>query len=113
MRYASMLYGDSAASVLESSDGDEDIKDEIIRAALLGVLTEETEQVKYLFSTGSEKVVQVSTDITGSLVASTAGLPVAPDWNEWARLKGMSIAMMPRRKSKDAELLVGLLLLKF
>jgi hypothetical protein len=65
MRYASMLYGDSAASVLESSDGEEDVKDEIIRAALSGQLTEETEQVKHLFSTGNEKVVQVSTEISG------------------------------------------------
>jgi len=110
---ASMLYGDSAASVLESWDGDQDIKDEIIRAALSGVLTEETEQGKHLFSTGSEKVVQVSTDFTGSMVASTPALPAAPDWNEWARLKGMSVARVPRRKSKDAELLVGQLLLKF
>jgi hypothetical protein len=115
MRYASMLYGDSAASVLESSDGDEDIKDEIIRAAISGRLTDETAQVKHLFSTGNEKVVQVSADISGSLVASTPELPVTPDWNEWAKLKDMSIARMPRRKNRDAELLVGVgqLSLKF
>lgn len=113
MRYASMLYGDSAASVLESSDGDEDIKDEIIRAAISGRLIEETEQVTHLFSTGNEKVVQVSTEISGSLVAAPPALPVAPDWNDWVKLTGLSVAKMPRRKSKDAELLVGQLLLKF
>jgi hypothetical protein len=85
----------------------------IIRAALLGRLTEETDQVKHLFSTGNEKVVQVSTDISGSLVASTPALPVAPDWNEWAKLKGLSIARVPRRKSKEAEQLVGQLSLRF
>ena len=112
MRYASMLYGDSAASVLESSEGDESLKDEIIRAALSGVLTEK-EQVKHLFSTGNEKTISVSIEITGSLVASTPALPIAPDWNEWARLKGLNIARMPRRKSKEAVLLVGQMLLKF
>lgn len=60
--------GDSAAFVLESSDGDEDIKEEIIRATIFGWLTEETEQVKHTFSTGNEKVVQVSTEISGALV---------------------------------------------
>ena len=92
MRYASMLYGDSAASVLESSEGDESLKDEVIRAALSGVLIEEKESVKHLFSTGNEKTISVSIEITGSLVASTPALPIAPDWNEWARLKGLNIA---------------------
>ncbi len=99
MRYASMLYGDSAASVLESSEGDESLKDEIIRAALSGVLTEK-EQVKHLFSTGNEKTVAVSTEITGSLVASTPALPTSPSWDEWQKIKG-AVLSNSRRKAKD------------
>jgi hypothetical protein len=99
MRYASMLYGDSAASVLESSDGDESIKDEIIRAALTGVLAEK-EQVKHLFSTGNEKTVSVSVEITGSLVASTPSLPTSQSWDEWQKIKG-AVLTNPHRKTKD------------
>jgi hypothetical protein len=101
MRYASMLYGDSAASVLESSDGDESIQDEIIRAALSGVLTVEKEQVKHLFSTGNERVVAMSTEITGSLVAITPALPTSPSWDEWKKIRG-AVLFNSRRKSKDA-----------
>jgi len=99
MKYASMLYGDSAASVLESNDEDGSIQEEIIRAALAGTLEDERQaipQVTRLFSAGDEKSVKVSTAITGSVVAATPTLPVT--LTEWGALKG--VAVSARRKAK-------------
>lgn len=99
MKYASMLYGDSAASVLESNDEDGSIQEEIIRAALAGKLEDERQAIPkaaHLFSTGAEKSVRVSTEITGSVVAMTPPLPVS--LTEWAALKGVTIPA--RRKAK-------------
>jgi hypothetical protein len=109
MKYASMLYGDSAASVLESNDEDGSIQEEIIRAALAGKLEDERQavpQVARLFSTGDEKSVKVSTAITSSVVAATPALPVS--LMEWTVARG--VAVSTRRKAKavpDGQLAFG------
>lgn len=98
MKCASILYGESAASALESSDEDGSIQEEIIRAALAGKLENERQaapQATRLFSTGGEKVVRVSTEISGSVVATTPALPVS--LTEWGALKG--VAVSARRKA--------------
>ncbi len=102
MKYASMLYGDSAASVLESDDENGSIQEEIIRAALAGSLEDERRsigKVEKIFSTGNEKTVAVSTEVTGSIVAATPALPTT--MVEWAALKGAPVAMR-RKKAAPA-----------
>lgn len=105
MKAASILYGNSASSVLETSDSSISIEEEIIRAALSGSLDEERKAApvaEHLFATGKERVVAVTTEISGSVVAASAELPVSVPMTlaEWATTKG--VAGSARRKVKAA-----------
>lgn len=82
MKYAQLLYGKEAAGVLVETDGEDDIQRQIISAALDGkAFRNAGEAVEKLsiFSTGTERPMQVTNSPMGSAVATSP--IIVPAWD--------------------------------
>jgi hypothetical protein len=72
MKYAQLLYGESASGVLVESDGDDDIQREIIREALQGKAFDSVgSALKHVFGTGAERTTRVTVAPEGSVIAAS------------------------------------------
>lgn len=81
MKYAQLLYGKEAAGVLVETDGEDDIQRQIITAALDGkAFRNAGEAVEKLaiFSTGTERPMQITKSPLGSVVAASP--IIVPAW---------------------------------
>jgi len=72
MKYAQLLYGESASGVLVDDSGDDDMQREIIRDALQGkAFASVGETIQHIFGTGAERTQRINTEPQGSMIAAS------------------------------------------
>jgi hypothetical protein len=72
MKYAQLLYGESASGVLVEADGDDDIQREVIRDALQGKAFDSVgSAIRHVFGSGAERTTRVTTAPQGSVLAAS------------------------------------------
>ena len=90
MKYAQLLYGKEASGTLVETDGDDDVQREILQAALEGKVWKDAGQaVTQIFGTGAERTVRLTTEPSGSPLATSPSalvLDTPPDQPSQAQL---------------------------